>query len=90
MGKKKSTILMVLLTIVMVVLLFITAFPTMTIPFTDGVKIWNPAVTQYDLGADLGGGYYAYYYPVGVISETEWKELDAEEQESYTDRKSVV
>ena len=89
MGKKKSTILMVLLTIVMVVLLFITAFPTMTIPFTDGVKIWNPAVTQYDLGADLGGGYYAYYYPVGVISETEWKELDAEEQESYTQHKGL-
>ncbi|MBQ7323628.1 MAG: hypothetical protein IJW96_03595 [Clostridia bacterium] len=89
MGKKKSTILMVLLTIVMVVLLFITAFPTMTIPFTDGVKIWNPAVTQYDLGAELGGGYYAYYYPTGVISETEFKELDAEDQKSYTQWKGL-
>ena len=82
MGKKKSTVLMVLLTIVIVVLCAITAFPTFAIPGT--VKIWNPAVTQYDLGADLGGGYYAYYYPTGVISETEWKELDEEDQESYT------
>lgn len=82
MGKKKSTVLMVLLTIVIVVLCAITAFPTFAIPGT--VKIWNPAVTQYDLGADLGGGYYAYYYPTGVISETEWKELDEEDQASYT------
>lgn len=82
MGKKKSTALMVLLTILIVVLCAVTALPTFAIPGT--VKIWNPAVTQYDLGADLGGGYYAYYYPTGVISETEWKELDAEDQESYT------
>ena len=89
MGKKKSTILMVLLTIVMVVLLFITAFPTMTIPFTDGVKIWNPAVTQYDLGAELGGGYYAYYYPTGVISEVEYKNLDAADRAAYQNHKGL-
>ena len=29
---------------------------------------------QYDLGADLGGGYYAYHYPEGVIPETEYEE----------------
>ena len=87
MGKKKSTILMVLLTIVIVLLCAITAFPTFAIPGT--VKIWNPAVTQYDLGAELGGGYYAYYYPTGVISETEYKELDAEDQESYTQHKGL-
>ena len=38
---------------------------------------------QFDLGMDLGGehvaesrvggGYYAYYYPEGVISETEYE-----------------
>ena len=80
MGKKKSTVLMVLLTIVMVVLCAITAFPSFAIPGT--VNIWNPAVMQYDLGADLGGGYYAYYYPTGVISETEYKNnVSALEQE---------
>ncbi|MBQ8291390.1 MAG: hypothetical protein IJX88_02615 [Clostridia bacterium] len=74
MGKKKSVVLMTLLTIVIVVLCALTAFPAFTLPGTEGVKKWNPVVLQYDLGADLGGGYYAYYYPEGVISETEYNE----------------
>ncbi len=92
MGKKKSTVLMVLLTIVIVVLCAITIFPSFAIPGT--VKIWNPAVMQYDLGADLGGGYYAYYYPTGVISETEYKDLVADlgedkAQELYQSHKGL-
>lgn len=87
MGKKKSVVLMVLLTIVMVVLCFLTVCPSFAIPGT--VKIWNAAINQYDLGADLGGGYYAYYYPEGVISETEYennyKMLEGEEQQEYAD-----
>ena len=71
MGKKKSVVLMTLLTIVIAVLCVIAAFPKFTIPGT--VKQWNPATLQYDLGADLGGGYYAYYYPEGVITESEYK-----------------
>ena len=70
MGKKKSVVLMVLLTIVIFVLTALTVFPAFSIPGT--VKKWNPVVLQYDLGSDLGGGYYAYYYPEGVISETEY------------------
>ncbi len=81
MGKRKSTVLMVLLTIVIVALCALTIFPSFAIPGT--VKIWNPAVMQYDKGADLGGGYYAYYYPTGVISETEYKELSEEDQATY-------
>ena len=83
MGKKKSVVLTVLITIVMVALLVLTAFPSFTIPGTEGIKIWNPAVMQFDLGMDLGGkhaadsrvggGYYAYYYPEGVISEVEYE-----------------
>ena len=69
MGKKKSVVLMTLLTIVIAVLCVIAAFPKFTIPGT--VKQWNPATLQYDLGADLGGGYYAYYYPEGVITQSE-------------------
>ena len=72
MGKKKSVVLMVLLTIVIVALCAITLFPAFTVPGT--VDKWNPVTLQYDLGADLGGGYYAYYYPEGVISETEYKD----------------
>ena len=83
MGKKKSVVLTVLITIVMVALLVLTAFPSFTIPGTEGIKLWNPAVMQFDLGMDLGGkhvadsrvggGYYAYYYPEGVISEVEYE-----------------
>lgn len=91
MGKKKSVVLIVLISIVMFVLTVITAFPKFTIPGTNGVKEWNPAVLQYDLGSDFGGGYYAYYYPQGVITEAEYDEnvaaLTGEEltkyQESY-------
>ena len=71
MGKKKSVVLMILLTIVIAVLCFITAFPSFVIPGT--AKKWNPAVKQYDLSTDLGGGYYVYYYPEGVISASEYE-----------------
>ena len=87
MGKKKSVVLMTLITIVIVVLNALTAFPVFTLPGTNGVKDWNPAVLQYDLGSDFGGGYYAYYYPQGVITETEYNEnvaaLEGEELTEY-------
>lgn len=88
MGKKKSVVLMTLLTIVIVVLCAITAFPAFTIPFTNGIKKWNPAVMQFDLGMDLGGeyldghvggGYYAYYYPDGVLPASEYEAEEHEE-----------
>lgn len=80
MGKKKSVVLMTLLTIVIVVLTAITAFPAFAFP-GNSVKRWNPAVLQYDLGMDLGGGYYAYYYPEGVITETEYENNLADKTE---------
>lgn len=87
MGKKKSVVLMILLTIVIVVLTALTVFPAFPIPGT--VQKWNPVVLQYDLGSDLGGGYYTYYYPDGVISETEYKDnlavLDGQEKKDYED-----
>ena len=89
MGKKKSVVLMTLLTIVIVVLCAITAFPAFTLPGSNGVKKWTPAVLQYDLGPDFGGGYYAYYYPQGVITETEYKKneaaLEGDELTEYKD-----
>ena len=83
MGKKKSVVLMVLLTVVIIVLGAITAFPSFAIPNT--VKKWNPAVKQYDFNADLGGGAYAYYYPEGVISEAEYENnlATAEDKAEY-------
>lgn len=71
---------MTLLTIVIVVLTAITAFPAFSFP-GESVKKWNPAVLQYDLGMDLGGGYYAYYYPEGVITETEYENNLADKTE---------
>lgn len=77
MGKKKSVVLMTLLTIVLAVLCAVVAFPRIPIPGKVGQK-WNPAALQYDLGMDLSGGYYTYYYPNGVITEAEYKtELSA-------------
>ncbi len=83
MGKKKSVVLLTIITIVMVALCVLTAFPSFTVPGTGGIKIWNPSVMQFDLGMDLGGkhaantsvggGFYAYYYPDGVIPETEYE-----------------
>ncbi len=88
MGKKKSVVLMTLLTIVIVVLCAITVFPPFAFP-GKSVKEWNPAIYQYDLGKDLGGGYYTYYYPEGVISETEFKNnlnmLAEEDKQEYID-----
>lgn len=94
MGKKKSVVLMTLLTIVIVVLCAITAFPSFYIPGSDKVKKWNPAVLQYDLSMDLGGGYYAYYYPKGVISESEYESnllaLQGDDEEVKAEREEFV
>ena len=74
MGKKKSVVLITLISIVITVLCAITLFPSFEIPFRiDGTyKTWNPVVKQYDLGSEFGGGYYTYYYPEGVISASEY------------------
>lgn len=74
MGKKKSVVLITLISIVITILCAITLFPSFEVPFRiDGTfKTWNPVVMQYDLGSDLGGGYYTYYYPEGVIPESEF------------------
>ncbi len=97
MGKKKSVVLMSLITIVILVLCAIVAFPKVTVPGTGGIKKWNPAALQMDLGADFSGGHYAYYYPSGVISETEYEnnvgalrdEELTEYQNSYKKYKSL-
>ncbi len=97
MGKKKSVVLMTLITIVILVLCAIVAFPKVTVPGSGGIKKWNPAALQMDVGADFGGGHYAYYYPNGVISETEYENnvgaLEGEElteyQNSYKKYKSL-
>ncbi len=83
MGKKKSVVLMSIITIVLLVLCAIVALPSFVVPGTNGIKKWNPAAMQYDLGTEFSGGHYAYYYPTGVITEKEYNDnLGAYEEES--------
>ena len=65
MGKKKSVVLMVLITIILVVLCGLVAFPAIPLD-NEGVDSYNPIVNQYDWSMDLDGGVYTYYYPQGV------------------------
>ncbi len=87
MGKKKSVVLMTFITIVILVLCAVVAFPKVTVPGSNGIEKWNPAVMQYDLGSEFSGGHYAYYYPDGVITEAEYQDdvelLEGEEKEEY-------
>lgn len=92
MGKKKSVVLLTLITIVIVALCAMIAVPSFDLPFlwNGAESTWHPVVDTYDFDEDLGGGYYTYYYPEGVISETEYKtecesrEGDADRLEEYT------
>ncbi len=88
MGKKKSVVLMTLITIVLVVLCALVAFPRVPLG-KGGIKKWNPVAMQYDLGAEFSGGYYAYYYPEGVITEAEYEALDGEDKEEYVQHGSL-
>lgn len=74
MGKKKSVVLLTLITIVIVVLCAVAVFPSfhLSVFKKDSVKTWNPVVSLYDTDEELGGGYVARYYPAGVISATEY------------------
>ena len=60
MGKKKSVVLMVLITIILVVLCGLVAFPAIPLD-NEGVDSYNPIVNQYDWSMDLDGGVYTYY-----------------------------
>lgn len=92
MGKKKSVVLITLISIVVAFLCVLTMFPSFGIPFrVNGTYVtWNPVVNQYALSSDLGGGYYTYYYPEGVIPASEFENnyeniSDVEEKEEYKD-----
>ena len=92
MGKKKSVVLLTLITIVIVVLCAVAVFPSFPLSVfkEDSVKEWTPVVSLYDLDEELGGGYTARYYPTGVISKAEFDsncisigEQDPSELEEY-------
>ena len=95
MGKKKSVVLMVIISIVLIALTVFTVCPSFWFPWNDGLKGWNSVLAEsVDFGSDYKGGYYAYYYPEGVISEAEYKDnydayvgdADPENEKEYADR----
>ena len=73
MGKKKSAALIVLFTVVLVGLIFmsVASFPV------SAVYKYNSLLSLIDLGTDLGGGYTTVYYPEGIISQEEYNGLVA-------------
>lgn len=78
MGKKKSVALIVLVTIVLAALLFISVTPTF--PVTTPYELQS-LLNNVDLGLDLGGGYSVVYYPEGIISKEEYDALEAAYEE---------
>lgn len=89
MGKKKSVVLMVIISIILVALTVFTVCPSFWFPWNDGLKGWNSVVTEFvDYGSDYKGGYYAYYYPEGVITEAEYNGMldslaDQDDKDEY-------
>lgn len=75
MGKKKSVVLIVLVTILIAALAFISV-ATFAIPST--VNIFNSLLNTVELGTDLGGGYYTVYYPEGVITQDEYQLIESQ------------
>ena len=97
MGKKKSAIFLILITLVIA---FFCAVCTVSFEYGT-IKKYNSAVSLMDKDSQFGGGYNAVYYPDGVISAEEYAGLEDDEKSEYTsyangsiylekDRKSVV
>lgn len=91
MGKKKSVVLMVIITIILVALTVFSVAPSFWFPWNDGLKGWNAVTAEFiDFGSDYEGGYYAYYYPEGVISEAQYKDnlesLNDDDKAEYEER----
>lgn len=86
MGKKKSAIFLILITIVIAVLCVAS---TVSFPLPNSVKEYHSFVDVIKKDAAIGGGYTTVYYPEGVISAEEYENNSAaygtntEEKEKY-------
>ncbi|MDE6274581.1 MAG: hypothetical protein K2L87_06000 [Clostridiales bacterium] len=81
MGKKKSAVFLVLITLVIA---FLCAVCTVSFEYgANNIKKYNSAVSIMDKDSQLGGGYNAVYYPDGVISAEEYVGLDEDEKADY-------
>ena len=97
MGKKKSAVFLVLITILIAVLCVAS---TVSFPIPNSVKEYHSFVDVIKKDSAIGGGYTTVYYPEGVISAEEFEnnaaaygtDTQAEQKyrARYADRKSVV
>ena len=87
MSKKKSTVCLVLITILLAVVCAMT-FVSFPIPGT--VKDYNSILSNVGLGTDVGGSYYTVYYPEGVLSKEEYESqydvLPEDKKASFADK----
>lgn len=79
MGKKKSVALIILVTVVLLGLLFISVTPAF---YVNATQRFTSLISIFDLGSDLGGGYSVVYYPEGVITAEEYAGLVAQYEET--------
>lgn len=89
MGKKKSAVFLILITIVIAVLCV-----ACTVSFPFGIKNYHSVISIIPKDAELGGGYTAVYYPEGVISAEEYESTlggyaDEEKRAEYADKYSA-
>ena len=87
MSKKKSTVCLVLITILLAVVCAMT-FVSFPVPGT--VKDFNSILSNVGLGTDVGGSYYTVYYPEGVLSKEEYESqydvLPEDKKASFADK----
>jgi len=84
MGKKKSMVLMVIISVILAALTLFTVLPSFAFPWNDGLNGWRSVVAEFvDFGSDYKGGHYAYYYPEGIIPASQYKALSEDEQADY-------
>ncbi len=81
MGKKRSVALIVLMSVVLAGLLFISVTPAF---FVNDTQRFTSLLSIVDLGSDLGTSYTAVYYPEGVITKEEYDALEAAYQEGQS------
>lgn len=89
MGKKKSAVFLILITILIAVLCVAS---TVSFPLPNSVKEYHSFVDVIKKDAAVGGGYSTVYYPDGVISAEDFEKNSAaygtntEAEKKYRDR----
>lgn len=91
MGKIKSAILTVLVSVLLAVLCALCVLPSFTLSSsaTGAVQDFNSVLKVMKLDPSLGGGKSTTYYPEGVIPASEYADLSESEAKDYTKHGSL-